>query len=381
MSTSALRVVIVSERVGTEQLVLSRFGQVQLDRITSGELAGCLERGPLAAAFVQTVDEARMVRARGAVTRIYVLRAVDQTGAIEELDIEDVLAVEAVEGERLARTLELAVRAHQAVSLNPFGNQLYLDTTYNKLFDWFETTRWKWDEIDLSKAQPELLREDEIELLKETAIIEFGTLPGAHNFLREWQDEYSFSSWVLLWGAEEARHSLLQCRYLSQIGVDIKAKHALYKREPYPIGDTRAGTLMMNIISEARAAEYYKRLAADTDEPVIKQIWKLLSQDEARHARSFYVFCKEQCDGDKASQVAALKMAYVWLADRTHGVKHPAGHFYPHSTSTKGLRRLEQVQAGSTEAADKRVFAILRNLLDDDSIETTRDIKARLRAA
>jgi hypothetical protein len=51
-------------------------------------------------------------------------------------------------------------------------------------------------------------------------VIELGTLPGAHNFLRERQDEYSFSSWALSWGAEEARHSLLQCRYLRHLGRD-----------------------------------------------------------------------------------------------------------------------------------------------------------------
>jgi hypothetical protein len=31
-------------------------------------------------------------------------------------------------------------------------------------------------------------------------VIEFGTLPGAHNFLREWEGEASFSSWALQWG-------------------------------------------------------------------------------------------------------------------------------------------------------------------------------------
>lgn len=370
---------------------LSRFGPIAIDRVSVAEIEQYLDRpgaDPLAAAFVRgeataVAEAVRKLRNRRehALARVYVVASGgDAPSWIEDLDVEDVLEPDALGEARWARTVELGLRAYQSLSVSPLRNEYYLDTTYNQIFDWFETTRWQWDEIDLQDVRPELLREDEIELLHETAIIEFGTLPGAHNFLREWQDEYSFSSWALLWGAEEARHSLLQCRYLRRLGIDIRAKHALYKREPYPIGDTRAGTLMMNIISEARAAEYYKRLSADTREPVIKRIWKLLSRDEARHARAFYVFCKELCDGNRDAQIAALKMAYIWLADRAQGVKHPAGHFYPHSTSTKGLRLLEEVQRGSTDAGDAHVFAILRNLVEDDSIESPRDIKARLRA-
>jgi hypothetical protein len=224
-----------------------------------------------------------------------------------------------------------------------------------------------------------LLAQEEIDVLKESAIIEFGTLPGAHNFLREWGDEYSFSSWALSWGAEEARHSLIQCRYLDAIGISIPGKHAMYKREPYPMGENRAATLMMNIISEARATEYYKRLSSRTREPVLKKIWQLLGRDEGRHARAFFVFCKEECEVNRENLYAALQMAYVFLADRSQGVKHPAGHFYPHSTSTKGLRQMEQVENGLTDDADSRVFAMIRNLTGDSSIHTVRDLKGLLR--
>jgi hypothetical protein len=113
---------------------------------------------------------------------------------------------------------------------------------------------------------------------------------------------------------------------------------------------------------------------------VIKRIWKLLSHDESRHCRAFYVFSKELCDGNKANQIAALKMGYVWLADRRDGLKHPAGLFYPHSTSADGIRRTETAHEGATDAADARVLSILRRLASDDSIETTRDIKRKLRS-
>jgi len=315
-------------------------------------------------------------------TRVFLMRKdarrlpSDQGG---RFDIEDHLPDDISMAGLLSAT-ERGVRAFQSLGANPLIPHFYLDTTHNKIFDWFETTRWDWNEIgDMSQISRDLLREQEVAILKESAIIEFGTLAAVHNFLREWADEYAFSSWALAWGAEEARHSLVQCRYLRHLDIDTPAKHAMYKREPYPVGPTRASTLMMNIISEVRAAEYYKAMSAMTREPVLSRIWKLLGRDEARHARAFYVFCKELCEYDRRNIVGALKMAYIWLADRSQGVKHPAGHFFPYSSTTSGVREAEANRREVTDAADARVLAMVRSLTKNDSIESTRDLKRYLR--
>ncbi|MER5637115.1 ferritin-like domain-containing protein [Kitasatospora sp. NPDC002227] len=394
---SNLRVAFVDCLPGTvlaEQLSLARFGEIAVDRVEPAaferylnELAPDAELAVVYAGHTgggrpELVEKLRANEAH-AKTRAYVVGA-DAAGPVpswaEALDIEDFVAAAAFEGFGLTDRVDIGLRAYHSLAQDQLYTDFYLDMTYNKIFDWFETTRWDWKEIDFASLDAGLLQEDEIDYLTEAAIIEFGTLPGAHNFLREWEGETSFSSWALMWGAEEARHSLVQARYLDRIGVKIRSKHALYKREPYPMGSTQAGTLMMNIISEARAAELYQRLAADTKEPVIKRIWKLLGRDESRHARAFYVFSQELCDGRVENQVEALKMAYVWLADRSEGLKHPAGHFYPHSTSAKGIRRIETIQAGATDAADAKVLAMVRRLAEDDSIENSRDIKRKLRS-
>ncbi len=290
----------------------------------------------------------------------------------DQFNISDSLSIKS--------SLDLAIDAYQSLRCNPLMPDYYLDATFDSLFDWFESTRWDWSEIgNLSDIQKDLVTADDIEVLRESTIIEFGTLPGAHNFLREWADEYSFSSWALSWGAEESRHSLLQCRYLRSLGTNIRAKHAMYKRQPYPIGENHAGTLMMNIISECRAAEYYLRLANKTQEPVLKKIWKLLGQDEARHARAFFIFCKELCSADESNLLEAFKMAYVWLADRDGGVKHPAGHFFPHSTSADGLKGIEGGQQGMTDRADARVYAMCQKLAGDTSIDSPKELKRVVR--
>jgi len=332
------------------------------------------DRGPL------RVLRSRPERLR---TRAYVLARAPArllSPVEDDWDVEGIVDLDRLTPEALAHAVENGLRAYRALGTNPLIPEYYLDATYNRIFDWFETTKWDWRELDLSQIRRDLLTEPEIDILQESAIIEFGTLPGAHNFLREWADEYSFSSWALSWGAEEARHSLVQCRYLHEIGIEVRAKHALYKREPYPIGENRAATLMMNIISESRAAEYYKTLARLTREPVLRTIWRLLGRDESRHARAFFVFCKELVDRAEENAVAAVQMAYVWLADRRRGVKHPAGFFYPHSSSTSGLRQIERYAPVMTDVADRKVLAMIRNLLDDESVQSVGDLKAYLRS-
>lgn len=376
-----------------KQTTSSRFGEVGVDQMQPDAFERYLYEFPdgadLAVVFVAggsaVPESVRQLRARQefAKARVYVVGVPPGNrvpGWAETFDVEDMLTSSILEGEALVDVIDLGLRAYHSLVRDPLYTDYYLDSTFNRIFDWFETTRWNWKEIKLDELNPELLRDDERDYLMEAAIIEFGTLPGAHNFLREWEGETSFSSWALQWGAEEGRHSLVQARYLDQLGIKVRSKHALYKREPYPMGDTWAGTLMMNIISEARASEYYRRLAANTNEPVIKRIWKLLGRDEARHCHAFYVFSKELCDGNKDNQIAALKMAYIWLADRSEGIKHPAGHFYPHSTSAAGIRRIEKLVEGATDAADHRVTTLVRRLAEDDSIESPRDIKKKLRS-
>lgn len=374
-------------------VAVPRFGDVILDR-PGGDtwqryLTDLPEKDDLAAVFVAAgaaaLPEVRFLRGHPGFDRTRVYLVEDPPGGLlpgwaEALDVEDSLLPSEVTGGGLARTVELALRAHRALMLDDLYTPYYLDMTFNKVFDWFETTRWDWSEVALDRIDQSLLSERDIDFLTEAAVIEFGTLPGAHNFLREWQGEASFSSWALQWGAEESRHSLVQARYLDRIGVKLRSKHALYKREPYPQGDVRAATLMMNVVSEARAASLYKALAGHVSEPVIRKIWKLLARDEARHCRAFSVFMRELCDDNPANQSAVLRMAYIWLADRSGGIKHPAGIFYPHSTSTDGLRRVEDVQRDSVDSADAKVLSILRIMTEDDSIETPRDIKAKLRS-
>jgi rubrerythrin len=298
----------------------------------------------------------------------------------DEFDVEKCLKAGRIEGDVIQETFAIGILAFQSLRASETIKKNYLDSTHNEIFDWFENTRWSLADMpDFAGIQKELLRPNEIDFLRETVTAEFGTLPALHNFLREWGDEYSFSSWASAWGAEESRHALMQSRYLRAIGVETPAKHALYKRKPYPLGENRAGTLMLNMVAESRASEYYRRLSEKAQEPVLKQLWMFISRDEARHARAFKVFCEELCDLSEKNTIEAVKMAYIFLGDVVNKVKHPVAHFYPHSTSNEGFKEVDEYLAGSTEAANSNVIKMVRSILKDTSIHGSRDLKRWLR--
>jgi hypothetical protein len=328
----------------------------------------------------------RLLRERSAFarTRLYVFQPPEHARFADADDVEATYDAGDASAERVADAVRNGLRAFEALGENPLVPRYYLDAKLNDVFGWFEESRWEWSELgDLGAIRRDLLTAAEIEITKQACIAEFGTLPGAHNFLREWFDEYSFSSWAVAWGAEEARHAMVLARCLRALGVEVLAKHAMYKREPYPMGETRAGTLMMNVISESRASEYYKGLYRTTREPILRNVWRLLSRDESRHASAFFAFCSELCEQDEAQLVPALEMAYVWLADRAQGMKHPSGVFYPHSPSTDGFRlaerHLQTHRPSVTDDADARVLSMVRKLTGDASIESTGGIRAWLR--
>jgi hypothetical protein len=375
---------------------LRRGGTVQLKQLTLAQLALAIQApaaaeqvaGVLIATGHEATDRVAVEQLRQQQafrrTRLFVIAAGGVSDAVPDCEVQDVEAVlpPLEEDSDWRSAIERAVGAFVALGNDPTNAYYFLDTKYNEVFDWFERTRWNWSdlpdfrEIDRSKLTP-----DFIALVKHATLAEFGTLPGAHNFLREWGDEISFSHWALSWGAEENRHSLVLCRYLRALGVEVLSKHAMYKRKPYDEGPTRASTLMMNIISESRASENYARVGQLTEEPVARAIFSLLSRDEARHASAFARFCKELCDLSEANKVSAMEQAYYWLASqRAGGFKHPAGKFYPHTSTSEGFTSSEQfLGRESTDQADANVLRMLRKIVGDSSLNRPADIKRWLR--
>jgi len=198
---------------------------------------------------------------------------------------------------------------------------------YPDIFRSLESVRWNletdvpWNEFDGSKLSGE-----QAQTIKMNAIIEWSALPATEMFLRDNRGDSDFSAFMSVWFFEEQKHALVLMEYLRRFRPDMVPTeaelHAVrFEFDPAP----RLETLMMHFCGEVRLNHWYRRASEWHTEPVIKAIYRLLSQDEARHGGAYLRYMKKSLTelGDTARAAFAKIGVLMASAKRTDKALHP----------------------------------------------------------
>ena len=198
---------------------------------------------------------------------------------------------------------------------------------YPDLFRSLESVRWNmekdipWDTFDSS-----LLTDDQARTIKMNAITEWSALPATEMFLRDNRGDSDFSAFMSVWFFEEQKHALVLMEYLRRFRPDLvpteEELHAVrFEFDPAP----RLETLMLHFCGEIRLNHWYRRAAEWHTEPVIKAVYRLLSQDEARHGGAYLRYMKKYLSevGDQARAAFAKIGVLMASARRTDKALHP----------------------------------------------------------
>ena len=198
---------------------------------------------------------------------------------------------------------------------------------YPDIFRSLESVRWNletdvpWNEFDASK-----LSEEQAQTIKMNAITEWSALPATEMFLRDNRGDSDFSAFMSVWFFEEQKHALVLMEYLRRFRLDLvpseEELHAVrFEFDPAP----RLETLMMHFCGEVRLNHWYRRASEWHTEPVIKAIYRLLSQDEARHGGAYLRYMKKSLLelGDTARAAFAKIGVLMASAKRTDKALHP----------------------------------------------------------
>jgi hypothetical protein len=198
---------------------------------------------------------------------------------------------------------------------------------YPDIFRSLESVRWNletdvpWNEFDASK-----LSEEQAQTIKMNAITEWSALPATEMFLRDNRGDSDFSAFMSVWFFEEQKHALVLMEYLRRFRLDLvpseEELHAVrFEFDPAP----RLETLMMHFCGEVRLNHWYRRASEWHTEPVIKAIYRLLSQDEARHGGAYLRYMKKSLSelGDTARAAFAKIGVLMASAKRTDKALHP----------------------------------------------------------
>jgi hypothetical protein len=198
---------------------------------------------------------------------------------------------------------------------------------YPELFKQLESVRWNmekdvpWDSFDASK-----LTDEQALTVKMNAITEWSALPATEMFLRDNHADSDFSAFMSVWFFEEQKHSLVLMEYLKRFRPELVPTeaelHAVrFEFDPAPALET----LMMHFCGEIRLNHWYRRAAEWHSEPVIKNIYGKLSQDEARHGGAYLRYMKRALAtvGDEARGAFAKVGVLMASARRTAQALHP----------------------------------------------------------
>ncbi|MFZ6656395.1 ferritin-like domain-containing protein [Undibacterium sp. TJN19] len=198
---------------------------------------------------------------------------------------------------------------------------------YPELFKSLEQVRWNmetdipWDQYDASKLTPE-----QAQTIKMNAITEWSALPATEMFLRDNRGDSDFSAFMSIWFFEEQKHSLVLMEYLRRFQPELvptekELDNVRFEFDPAPPLET----LMLHFCGEIRLNHWYRCAADWHTEPVIKHIYKIISQDEARHGGAYLRYMKKSLAemGDVARAAFSKIGVLMASARRTEKPLHP----------------------------------------------------------
>lgn len=259
---------------------------------------------------------------------------------------------------------------------------------YPELFGQLEKARWNMaDDIPWADFDGSRLTDEQAHTIKMNAITEWSALPATEMFLRDNQHDSDFSAFMSIWFYEEQKHALVLMEYLRRFRPELcpteDELHAVrFEFDPAPPLET----LMLHFCGEVRLTQWYRCASEWHTEPVIKAIYKHLSQDEARHGGAYLKYMKKAIErfGNEA-RAAFAKIGLLMASSARSGKPlHPTNlhvneALFPNDTVQSRLPDPEWLEDWLTrqiqfdEPWEARVVGgILRNLsnLFERPIET-----------
>lgn len=212
---------------------------------------------------------------------------------------------------------------------------------YPELFKQLESVRWDMDkDIPWASFDASQLTDEQAQTIKMNAITEWAALPATEMFLRDNRDDSDFSAFMSIWFFEEQKHSLVLMEYLRRfkpefVPTEAELHEIRFEFEPAPPLET----LMLHFCGEIRLNHWYRCASEWHTEPVIKQIYTQLSQDEARHGGAYLRYMKRAINKSGLEAKIAFAKVGVLMASarRTSQALHPTNlhvnkELYPRDT-------------------------------------------------
>ena len=191
------------------------------------------------------------------------------------------------------------------------------DTLYHRL----EKVRWNMSDIPFDQIDKSAVSAETLQFVRVNCLMELSSLYATRMFLRDFQNNPDFCQFQSIWYFEEMRHYLVLREYLKAFDAEpdfttLSEYDTDLKEAPWP------NTLAMNWCGELRLGRWYLQWSKAAPEPVLKQVYKLIAEDEFRHAQAYEDFMERALDEDP-SLLLPFANASKWMLVNPQGDKHP----------------------------------------------------------
>jgi hypothetical protein len=170
-----------------------------------------------------------------------------------------------------------------------------------------------WDRFDPSKLDPEV-----VPLVKAAAMVERNGDDYAQYLCGVFHDDPDFCQAATHWAVEEVQHGDALGRWASLADPAwdyatafqrYRAGYQIDTAADASIRGSRTGELIARCMVETGTSSYYSALAEATEEPVLREICRLIAADEFRHFKLFYDHMRRYLGRENLSFAKRLRIA------------------------------------------------------------------------
>ena len=170
-----------------------------------------------------------------------------------------------------------------------------------------------WDRFDPAKVDPAV-----VPLVKAAAMVERNGTDYAVYLNRVFADDPDFRTAADYWAAEEVQHGDALGRWAecADPAWDYRAAFARYRAGYHlpldaeaSVRGSRTGELIARCMVETGTSSYYTALGDAVEEPVLRDICRLIAADEFRHYKLFYDHMRRYLSRERIGMLQRLRIA------------------------------------------------------------------------